>query len=86
MGNYVIKKNGYLVPYIGAELEDIEREPDGYLMSYKEYLAYKTQVSGFETEKYLIRQKCEREISDAYKALYESELENTKKQLRKLPV
>lgn len=83
MGNYVIKKNGYLVPYIGAELEDIEREPDGYLMSYKEYLAYKTQVSGFETEKYLIRQKCEREISDAYKALYESELENTKKQLRK---
>ena len=23
MGNYVIKKNGYLVPYIGAELEDI---------------------------------------------------------------
>lgn len=83
MGNYVIKKNGYLVPYIGAELEDIEREPDGYLMSYKEYLTYKTQVSGFETEKYLIRQKCEREISDAYKALYESELENTKKQLRK---
>ena len=83
MGNYVVKRNGYLIPYIGAELEDIEQEPDGYLMSYKEYLAYKTQVSGFETEKYLIHQKCEREISDAYKTLYESKLKNAQKQIRK---
>ena len=39
------------------------------LMSYKEYLAYKTQVSGLKQRNILSTKKCEREISDAYKAL-----------------